>query len=66
MTQTEFLKWEEAQPTRNEFFAGKIIPRADSRRIHVEAMGNILVLLKTKLRGTPCQIFAVGMRLQAA
>lgn len=65
MTQTEFLKWEDAQPTRNEFFAGKIIPRADSRRIHVEVMGNILVLLKTKLRGTPYQIFAVGMRLQA-
>lgn len=66
MTPAEFLDWETTQTEKHEFYHGDIFAITGARRVHVQATGNIFALLKSKLRGSPCQALMADMRIQVA
>ena len=62
----DFLGWENAQGTRNEFYRGAVFAIGDTRRVHGLVAGNLSVALKLHLKGTPCRAFGVSMKVQVA
>ena len=62
----DFLEWENAQDTRNEFCRGAVFVIGDTRRVHGLVAGNLSVALKVHLKGTPCRAFGVSMKVQVA
>jgi len=69
MTAEEYLAWEEQQPTKHEFYQGivyEVYAMTGARDAHVTAAGNIFMLLKSHLRGTPCRTYIADMKLKPA
>lgn len=62
----EFLKWENAQPDRNEYYRGEVFAMTGARRAHGRVVGNLMRHLGNQLEGSPCQVFAESMKLQIA
>ena len=62
----DFLEWENAQDTRNEFCRGAVFAIGDIRRVHGLVAGNLSAALKVHLKGTPCRAFGVSMKVQVA
>ena len=60
----DFLAWENAQETRNEFCCGEVFAAAGARRVHGLVAGNLSVALKVHLKGTPCRAFGVSLQVQ--
>ncbi|WP_404358347.1 Uma2 family endonuclease [Methylotuvimicrobium sp. KM1] len=60
----DFLAWEESQTEKYEFIAGETFAMVGARREHVLVTGNLLVALKIRLRGTPCQSYMADMKLR--
>ena len=65
-TLAEYLAWEEAQPDRNEFHRGEVFAMVGARRTHGRVVLNLSRRLAEQLDGTPCQVFAEGMKVQIA
>ncbi len=59
-----YMTWENAQPTRNELYQGRLRPVADVGRVHGTVLGSILGLLHTQLKSTDSQLFAQSAKLQ--
>ncbi|MCE2659337.1 MAG: Uma2 family endonuclease [Rubrivivax sp.] len=59
-----YMAWEELQPERHEFYRGEIFAMVGAKRIHGRVVNNLAGELRLALRGTPCQAFHEGMKLQ--
>ena len=64
MTLEEFLAWENQQPDRNEFHRGEVFAMVGARRAHGRVVSNLTRHFGNLLDGTPCQVFAEGMKVQ--
>ena len=60
----EFLDWENAQPTRNEFHRGVVLPTGDMTRREAVVGNNLARHLGSQLGTYPCQVFAYSMKVQ--
>lgn len=60
------MAWEAAQLERHEFFAGEVFAMTGARATHNTIAGNVFLLLKQSLRGTPCRVFFADMKLHVA
>lgn len=63
-TLADFLAWEEAQPERHEFYRGEVFAMVGGRRVHGRVVSNLNRELGTQLKGSPCQVFTEGMKVQ--
>ena len=66
LTLKAFLEWENAQDTRNEFYHGDVLAKADARRSHGTMTSNLVRHLGNALDGSPCRVFHDGMKVQIA
>jgi Uma2 family endonuclease len=66
MTLDDFLAWENAQPTRHEFWRGEVFAMVGARRVHGLVVGNLFASLKSHLKGTRCRAFAESMKVRPA
>lgn len=66
MTLTEFLEWEEQQGERHEFYRGETFSMAGETARHNRVVLNLASGIGDHLDGTPCQVFAVSMKVQIA
>ena len=64
----DYLKFEDASPTRHEYVGGRMYAREDSTLRHNRISGNVFRLLSDRFDGTPCQVFMndVKLHVQAA
>nr|WP_315185832.1 Uma2 family endonuclease [uncultured Albidiferax sp.] len=62
----DFVAWENAQPTRNEFYRGEVFAMVGPRRVYGEVVVNVLTALKHHLKGSPCRVYSESMKLQVA
>jgi Uma2 family endonuclease len=62
-TSEEYLELEIASETRNEYRNGEIIPMTGGTPNHNELSGNLMVTLKTVLKGKPYRVFIADQRL---
>lgn len=61
-----YLAWEELQPERSEFYRGEVFAMVDARRVHGRVVSNMAREIGLALKGSPCQVFHEGMKLQIA
>jgi len=59
-----YLLWEETQVEKHEYVDGEVFAMTGARREHVVATLNLVAALKQALRGTPCQAYAMDMKLR--
>ena len=64
MSAEEFLAWDARQAVRHEFVRGELIPREGAHESHITAAGNVVMALRSRLRGTPCRTFMSDMKLR--
>ena len=62
----DYLAWENEQADRHEFFRGETFAMVGARRIHGRVVANLSRRLAEALDGSPCQVFAEGMKVQIA
>lgn len=62
----DYLAWENEQAERHEFHRGEIFAMIGSRRVHGRVVSNLIRRLSEALEGSPCQVFAEGMKVQIA
>ncbi|BDT66236.1 hypothetical protein os1_03950 [Comamonadaceae bacterium OS-1] len=62
----DFVAWENAQPTRNEFYRGEVFAMVGPRRVHGEVVGNVFAALKRHLHGSRFRVYGQSMKLQVA
>lgn len=60
----DYLATEEISPIRHEYRDGEVFAMTGGTRNHNAIIGNLLVALKTQLRGSGCRVFLVGMKLR--
>lgn len=66
MSLIDFLIWEENQPERHEFFRGETFAMVGGTARHNRVILNLASRIGDHLDGTPCQVFAEGMKVQIA
>jgi len=64
MTREEFLAWDERQPDRYEFIGGQIYAMTGGTRDHEVIARNLLGALERRLKGTRCQVFGSGLKVE--
>jgi Uma2 family endonuclease len=64
MTSDQFLEWEERQERKHELVDGVIRLMAGASAAHNRIAANVLVALKTRLRGRPCEPFGSDMKVR--
>jgi Uma2 family endonuclease len=62
MTMAEFLVWEEKQPERHEFYRGEVFAMVGGTARHNRVILNLASRIGDHLDGTPCQVFAEGVK----
>lgn len=62
----DYLAWEAAQELRHEYLAGEVFAMTGARRNHVTVTVNLTAALRSLVRGTPCRVYASGMKLRIA
>jgi Uma2 family endonuclease len=62
----DYLVWENAQPERHEFYRGEAFAMVGVRRVHGMVSLNVAVLLRSALRGGPCEVFTESLKVQVA
>lgn len=66
LTPEAYLDWEEDQPTRHEYFHGRIYAMTGGSLEHVTVIQNLSLSLGTRLRGKNCRIFASELRVKVS
>ena len=61
-----YLAWEEDQVEKHEFYRGEVFAMVGAKRVHGRVVGNIERELGLLLKGTACQTFHEGMKVQIA
>ncbi|MBL0298058.1 MAG: Uma2 family endonuclease [Betaproteobacteria bacterium] len=59
-----YLAWEEDQAEKHEFYRGEVFAMVGARRVHGRVVGNLVREFGTSLKGSPCQVFHEGMKVQ--
>jgi Uma2 family endonuclease len=60
----DYLAFEETSETKHEFVNGEIRAMSGARDEHVTVSLNVATLLKSHLRGGPCRLYAVDMKVK--
>jgi Uma2 family endonuclease len=66
MTLAEFLKWEEGQTGRHEYYRGEVFAMVGGTARHNRVILNLASRINDHLDGTGCQVFAENMKVQLA
>lgn len=66
LTLEDFLLWENEQPDKHEFHRGEVFAMVGGRRVHGCVVSNLSRLLGNAMQGSPCRVFAEGMKVQPA
>jgi Uma2 family endonuclease len=61
-----YLAWEETQTERHEFYRGDVFAMVGAKRVHGRVVSNLEFEFRLALKGSPCQVFHEGMKLQIA
>ncbi|MFO1359403.1 Uma2 family endonuclease [Plasticicumulans sp.] len=59
-----FLDWEATQPERHEYVRGEVFAMTGASDRHNLVAGNLYMLLRAHLRGSPCQVFISDMKVR--
>src|SRR6185295_7022309 len=65
VTPEEYLAFERAAETKNEYVNGEIFAMTGASRKHNLITSNIVTSLNTQLRGKPCEVYPGEMRVKA-
>lgn len=60
----DYLAWEATQQERHEYVDGEVFAMSGASDTYVTINGNLLVMLKTHLRGGPCRVLQTDMKLR--
>jgi Uma2 family endonuclease len=66
LTLAEFLAWEKQQPDRHEFYDGEVFAMVGAPYRHHLVIQNLLVHLRTHLKGSACIVVTETMKAQVA
>ncbi len=66
LTLEDYLRWENEQPERHEFYRGEVFAFACGRRVQGRVVTNLASALGNALSGIQCQVFSEGMKVQPA
>ena len=66
LTLIEFLAWENEQAERYEFHRGELYAMVGARRSHGRVVANLLSAFHLQLKGSACQAFVEGMKVEVA
>ena len=66
LTLEAYLKWENEQLDRHEFYRGGVFAMVGGRRVHGCVVSNLSRSLGNALKGSPCRVFSEGMKVQPA
>lgn len=61
-----YLAWEDEQPEKHEFHRGEVFAMVGARRVHGRVVANLSSEFSVRLKGSPCQVFHEGMKVQIA
>ena len=64
LTLQAYLAWEEDQPEKHEFHRGDVFAMVGARRVHGRVVANLSAELGMRLKGSSCQVFQQGMKVQ--
>ncbi len=64
MSIEDYLAWEAAQPTKHEYVAGDVFAMTGTTLDHNRIVLNLYGLLRTHLRGSPCEAFVADIKLR--
>ncbi len=64
MSLTAFLEWENAHADKHEYHRGEVFLMVGGRREHGRVVANLVRQLGNRIEGSPCQVFAEGMKVQ--
>lgn len=59
-----YLAWEELQPERHEYVDGEVYAMTGVRAAHNSININAFAFLLRALKGTPCRLFGIDLKLQ--
>lgn len=60
----EYLQGEESAEFKHEYMNGEVWAMVGATDNHVTIAGNLFILLKQKLKGTPCRTYISDMKVQ--
>ena len=61
-----YLAWEELQPERHEYVGGEVYAMTGVRVAHNDINLNAVGFLRQVLKGTPCKVFGIDLKLQVS
>ncbi len=64
MTAQEFLAWDETQTIKHEFLRGEVLAMTGVQDRHASMVGNLYMVLRPHLKGTPCRTYLNEVKLQ--
>lgn len=64
ITPEEYLVLERASEARHEYYAGEMFAMGGASRAHVLIVGNLIASLTLQLRGKPCEVLGIDMRVK--
>ena len=62
-TAADYLAWEVDQAERHDFVDGEVYAMSGGEDRNATVAGNVYMALREHLRGTPCRVYAVDVRL---
>ncbi len=60
----DYMAWEAKQVERHEYVGGEVFVRESASSVHNIINGNLAIGLRSALRGTPCHVFLIDMKLR--
>ncbi|MDP1899594.1 MAG: Uma2 family endonuclease [Rubrivivax sp.] len=64
MSADEFLAWDEGQTVRHEFVRGEVFMMTGGEDRNVTVAGNLYIALRQHLRGSPCRVYGLDVKLR--
>ena len=61
-----YLHMEAISPIKHEYVAGQMYAMTGTSDVHNVIAGNIYMLLRSHLKGTPCQVFMADVKVKLA
>ncbi|MCX8049636.1 MAG: Uma2 family endonuclease [Methylohalobius sp.] len=63
LTPEEYLELERASPVKHEYRAGHFLAMTGTSDVHNLIVGNLYMLLRERLRGSPCRVFIADVKV---
>jgi Uma2 family endonuclease len=64
LTADEYFTLEESSDVRHEFYRGELFAMAGATRKHNLITNNLMVILRGKFKGKPCEVYTLDMRVE--